>query len=721
MILEDSQAKIVRFGPFEADLVTLELRKHGNKLRLPNQSFLVLSMLLERAGRLVTRDELRERLWPSDTFVEYDQGLNAAVNRLREALGDSAEKPNFIETLPKRGYRFIATIESTSPTHSSAAEADTNPAPSSISANSPSGPAARSPVTPRHVNWKNVSIIVVVVATALLVAGALVLLRTPPQLQNFSTLKVVPFTSLPGQEVAPSFSPDGSQIVFAWKSDSDKGFDLYVKTIGSERMLRLTNHPSQWISPAWSPDGTRIAFFRSSEDDNGIFEVPALGGAERKLASAQSWSEALMQVSWSPDGTLLAYWSSGEEGSHVFLLPLDTLRPRILSPAPRCWDTAAPAFSPQRKDLAVICTSSIAVYTIYDLPLSDGAPRLLTSIMGYPRGLSWSADGTRIIFANDSGEGGGLWQLSTDGSSSRLPFGEEGSAPTVARRGDRLVYVRGRKTIDIWRVDLAAAMPENSAAKLIFSTRVQRVPQYSPDGTKIVFESNRSGSHEIWLANADGNDPIQLTSFNGPQTGGPSWCSDGRRVAFDSRASGASGIYVEDIVHRLPHQVQTNVQNLALPVWSEDCRWLFASDGHDTLYRLPSEGGAAVQVTGHSSWYSATSSGRLFFNVKEAKNVALWSKPQDGGQEMPLPGMPRLAYTESWAATRRGIYYTDSTSGPPSIGFYDFSTQRAKRLFRLPQRPTSGDGLSVSPDGRWLLYTQTDDEQSDIMLAEHFR
>jgi Tol biopolymer transport system component len=308
-----------------------------------------------------------------------------------------------------------------------------------------------------------------------------------------------------------------------------------------------------------------------------------------------------------------------------------------------------------------------------------------------------------------------------EGSTSRLPFGEEGSGPTVSRRGNRLAYARGWKTIDIWRVDLAALKPENSATKLIFSTRVQRVPKYSPDGTKIAFESNRSGTHEIWLADADGNNPVQLTSFNGPQTGGPNWCSDGRRIAFDSRASGASAIYTEDIIQRLPRKVQTNVQNLALPTWSEDCRWLFVSDGHDTLYRIPSQGGDAEHVTNHSSWYSFINRGRLFFNVKETSDVALWSKSVNGGEEGPLEGMPKLAYTESWTATPRGIYYTDSISNPPSINFYDFSSHAAKRILRLPQSLTPDGGLGVSPDGRWLLYTQTDDEQSDIMLAEPFR
>src|ERR1700745_2943733 len=104
---------VTRFGPFEADLQTQELRKQGRRLRLPGQSFQILKMLLERPGELVTREELRTALWPSDTFVDFEHGLNAGVNRLREALGNSADSPRIIETLPRRGYRFIGAITPT--------------------------------------------------------------------------------------------------------------------------------------------------------------------------------------------------------------------------------------------------------------------------------------------------------------------------------------------------------------------------------------------------------------------------------------------------------------------------------------------------------------------------------------------------------------------------------------------------------------------------------
>src|SRR3569833_761472 len=111
MMVLKSGSELIRFDGFEAILCTGELHKAGRKVRIPNQTISVLAMLLGRAGQLVTREELRARLWPSGTFVEYDQSLNAAVNRLREALHDSADRPRYIETLPKRGYRFIKHVE----------------------------------------------------------------------------------------------------------------------------------------------------------------------------------------------------------------------------------------------------------------------------------------------------------------------------------------------------------------------------------------------------------------------------------------------------------------------------------------------------------------------------------------------------------------------------------------------------------------------------------
>jgi TolB-like protein/DNA-binding winged helix-turn-helix (wHTH) protein len=180
---------VIRFGSFEADLHTQELRRGGTLLRLPSQSFQVLQMLLERRGTLVTRDELRAVLWPSDTFVDFDHGVHAAVNRLREALGDSADRPRWIETLPRRGYRFIAPVER-SPDSAEAAAVDHQKRPK--------------PISQRR--WIAIGLLVPIMIGA--VAGALLLglnvggwrdrvfMRSPkPQIQ---ALAVLPLTNLSG-------------------------------------------------------------------------------------------------------------------------------------------------------------------------------------------------------------------------------------------------------------------------------------------------------------------------------------------------------------------------------------------------------------------------------------------------------------------------------------------------------------------------------------------
>jgi Tol biopolymer transport system component/DNA-binding winged helix-turn-helix (wHTH) protein len=728
----------IRFDGIEVHLRTGELFRSGRRVRVPQQSFRVLTLLLENAGELVTREELRAKLWPAGTLVEYDQGLNAAIKRLREALGDSAETPRFIETLPKRGYRFIAPIQAdgppppatATPTHEPAGLVPA-PAPpingmgadATIATEPVSIPASAAPSASGRRGGRGALVAAASGLSAILLVAIVLWAIThrsaaPPP----SGRQVIPFTSLPGQEIAPTFSPDGSQIAFAWNGEpgADQQFDLYVKSLASERLLRLTHHPARWLVPAWSPDGRAIAFIRHADDRSGIFVIPALGGAERRIVSTGVAVGAFRQLSWSPDGKSLAYSAYGPKGvAQVYVVAVDSLQIQPVSPAPDCVDATNAVFSPEGKRLALVCLSSAAVYSIRVRELPDGPITPLATIMGYPQGLAWSVDGNRLIFSNDPGDGGELWQLTLDGRLTQLPFGESSSAPAIARDG-RVAYVRGRNTINIWRADLTADDPEASAVKLIYSTVSQRVPRYSPDGAHIAFESNRSGTNEIWMANAEGSDSERLTSFNGPMTSSPSWCSDGRRIAFDSRASGTSAIYIEDISERVPRKVLTSQPNLSSPVWSQDCRWLLAHDASPRLYRFPSAGGPATRVTERSSMYSVVVRDRVVFNVTQANGVVLWSKPVEGGREQPLEGMPRLRYDDAWVATPNGVYYTDSSSKPVSVHFYEFASRTTRRLMTLKQTPIPGGGpaISVSPDGRWLLFSQTDDEQSDIMLAQ---
>ncbi len=695
----------IRFHEFEANLLTGELFRNGQRIALPNQSFLALSALVERPSQLVTRQELRRRLWPDNRVVEFEQGLNAVINRLREALGDSAADPKFIETLPRRGYRFVAPVCEV-----------TMDAP--VAGEGPEG--AR---TDRVSRYRLAAIAACAVIASVILTQ---ILWSYPRRRELSNLSVEPLTTLVGREVVPGFAPDGEHLVFAWNGADDDGgrFDLYSKSIESERILRLTHHPAEALSAAWTHSGAQVAFARVAGTDAGIYMIPSTGGPERLLAPASFLDEPFMQLSWAPDDSLLAYGALEPDGtSFIHVLSLKSSNIRMLERPASCTDAGAPAFSPDGHQLAFLCISSEAVYGVYVGDLPEFASRLLTSMQGSPKGLAWSSDGRSLIIANDADDGSAIWRLTLSGQLSRMLVAEETLGPGVTAAGNRIAFVREKHPLDIWRVDLTT--PADSASNLIFSTRTQLVPQYSPDGTRIAFESTRSGSSEIWLADTNGSNPVRLTSFNGPLTGAPSWCSDGRRIAFDSRASGASAIYVVDILEGRPHRLETPQTNLALPVWSADCRWIFASDGRTTLYRVPASGGPAVRFTDKRTYRASVSGDRVIFNVAGTSGVTLWSKATSAGAEAPLPEMPPLGYSDCWVATRRGVYFTQSETGTRSdagasaVRFYDFASHRTRTVRSLQgvPAPLGGLGISVSPDEHWLAYTRTGKWEGDVMMV----
>lgn len=196
----------MRFGPYELSLECEELRKGGNRLKLTGQAIQVLVVLANNPGKLVTREELQQKLWPGATYGDFEHGLNAAVNRLRETLGDSAADPKYIETIPRRGYRFIAALD---------------------------------PSTVKPPWWKRK--VTIAVAASVVVVGSLYPWIEPRvewllRLYELQQLTVSPLTALPGNALSPTFSPDGSQVAFVWDSGSAPGSDLYVKVMG------VTNH-----------------------------------------------------------------------------------------------------------------------------------------------------------------------------------------------------------------------------------------------------------------------------------------------------------------------------------------------------------------------------------------------------------------------------------------------------------------------------------------------
>ncbi len=355
-----------------------------------------------------------------------------------------------------------------------------------------------------------------------------------------------PLTSYAGSEKSPSFSPDGNQVVFSWNGEKQDNSDIYLKLIGSPTPERLTTDPAEDISPAFSPDGRSIGFVRVSKGRASFIIIPAIGGPERIVAEvpAPDWPASFVEraFAWLPDGKWVI-----TDG--LVLLSTESGATRSLTSSPtKSLSDYSPAVSPDGRNVAFTRLTSYGWSDIYLLDLTEdlkpkGEPRRLISLKGSSFSSAWTPNGREIIFASGViGTGRSLWRVPASGAGepAQLPFSAgEASSPAISRTGNRLAYQRGDVDSNIWRLSLAApGVASGPPGRFIHTTRQDLAAQYSPDGKRIAFESERSGVHGIWISGADGSDAVELLPGQGASSGTAHWSPDGQRIAFDSMTSG---------------------------------------------------------------------------------------------------------------------------------------------------------------------------------------
>ncbi len=421
--------------------------------------------------------------------------------------------------------------------------------------------------------------------------------------------RVVPFTSSAGDKNFPAMSPDGNEVAFSWqgeKSTDPDIYNIYVQLVGAGTPLRITSSRASDLSPAWSPDGRFIAFEREDGQSHAYFMVPALGGPERKLASAypQAFGRG---ISWSPDGKYLAVADRGspnDSRTSIVFISVESGERRysgIESPAPYI---VGPAFSPDGKYLAFVSGSGFLSNDLYVAPVSGGKSRRLTSLHADISGPAWMSNGRELVFSSNHQGLKTLWRVAlTGGAPEPLSIAaDDARQVTISARGNRLAFLRYKVDTNIWEAPAFAAV--HRPLKLIASTREDASPAFSPDGQHIAFASNRSGRFEIYVCGGDGSDPVQLTSMSAPDTGTPAWSPDGKRIAFDSRLEGHSDIFVINTEGGSPHRLTTEPYDNELPSWSRDGQWIYFTSersGGNQILKVQAGGGAAVQVT--KSWW----------------------------------------------------------------------------------------------------------------------
>jgi Tol biopolymer transport system component len=561
------------------------------------------------------------------------------------------------------------------------------------------------------------------------------------QTQPSASLKLIPLTTYPGIEQQPSLSPDGSQVAFTWNGPDQSNFDIYVKTTGPGPPLRLTTDPADDVNPVWSPDGSSIAFMRKISRGNqfAVLLIPALGGPERKLTDVSildtDW-QIPPYLSWLPDSRSLVITDRVAAGRPTALFLLSTVtgeRWQLTFPPDGSLGDHCAAASTDGKALAFRRANAQGQWrgSIYVVALdsgfkAQGEPRQVTPQKFFDEScVTWSADSQRLVFPYNVG----LWTLPVSVQGGNLVRGpakmavESGDGVdwlSVSRTSARLAYARktGGK-LNIWRIKIPGAHEKpGQPERFIASTKGEFAQQYSPDGKKIAIESYRSGNLEIWVCSSEGQDCTQLTSMHA-KAGVPAWSPDGQQIAFYSNAQGNSQIFVIPADGGAARRVTSGNSSAIFARWSRNGKWIYFSSkasGSSQVWKVPANGGAAVQVTRDGGLASAESpDGKWLYFTHEDTESGLWRMPVDGGDETQVLSS---IYCWNFAIVDDGIYYVTKSAQGFAIDFFSLATGKSQLLAPIQKGYV---GFSVSPDRKWISFSQEDPLGSELVLVEGFR
>ncbi|MCC6861552.1 MAG: PD40 domain-containing protein [Bryobacterales bacterium] len=708
--------RIYRFGEFCLDATAKILLRDGEPIRAPRKAVETLLALLENAGQVVTKEELMAGLWPDRVVGEANLAQNIAVARRVTKVLPGA--PGYIETFSGTGYRIVGPVTVTD-------EAVEGPHPQ---------PANGLPAVPaplkglrryrRPLTWA-------AAAAGLLLAAAGIWLSRRPSGETQEARRV-PVARLAGKEQQPAISADGRRVAFVWERDESGQGGIWVQEEGASSPRRISPADGAgYSSPAWSPDGRRLAYLRFKQGQGSILVSPVEGGPARSIARVFPSRYGLhhRHLDWSPDGRFLAVddTESPREALGIFLLSLDSgEKKRLTKPDDVYIGDLDPRFSPDGRTISFIRAFHRANQELFTLPAGGGRPVQLTSDARQVSGQDWLPGGGLVFGSNRTGEFR-LWRIQREGKARPRATGIYGDFPlqiSLARRAPALVYSELQHDLNIWRLDLR--VPEKAPGRwqrLIASSGQDASPQYSPRGDLICFRSDRSGEEQIWVANSDGSNPVQVTRGSlRPSVG--HWSPDGRSIVFNNSAT--TELFIAHLGSGGDWSVRPAGRQGVHPVYSPDGRWIYAGT-MNSIVRAPAEGGAPTQlVQGMGISLGTSNDGRYVYFVREPAGSALWRVPARGGDvEKVLEGLVPFC-SSCWALSPSGIYFLSGKQGSmdrQALYFRDFASGHERELGDYPETlsPIGSGPFSLSPDGRYLLCVRVDPSNSDVFRVEPFR
>ncbi|CAN5606946.1 hypothetical protein BH10ACI4_BH10ACI4_33660 [soil metagenome] len=665
MTPEAARKNRLTFGPFEVDAAADELLRGGTRIRLPGQPFQILLLLLAQPGHVVSREQLREHIWSEGTFVDFEHGLNAAMNKLRRALGDSADNPRYIETIPGRGYRFIGNVQQSTPAPHAA------PYLVNQLTDAPTLPVAPVPLSPprTHLSPR--------VGWSLFVAGAFLVVAIPIVILSLKTRRGVDTASVvqfqippePGAIFAPpiarqsfAISPDGTRLAFTVTGAS--GTRIWMRDLSLLAPHPIPGTEGAW-SVFWSPDGHSIFYsvkrdLRQTNVDSNTTHTVATLPWMAMYGAWRSKEELLFYLG--PVTTYALSTRTGElrELSGVgmrwaqFLPDSDTFLHVVFDPAIDHYRAFATSFS-TRKSVPLMETDSRVQFAA---ARRAGEPAYLLFI----RGESLMAQAFDPSGLQVSGEPFPIAQ-------NVIHFRPSATASFSVSENGILVYQAGAPVSELRWYDRAGRIVATALHPAAFSGSVR----VSQDGRRVIAGvwSQESGGSDIWMFGENGRESHRLTYPPSVHTR-PVWSPDGKRIVFGSSHTGAPELAIlEDDASGKerpippPADAPPPLDQIQIPTdWSRDGRFIVYDDSLG----------------------------------EEERQV--WIKDMVTKKIYPLLQSPASQWGAAFSPDGKHIAFVSDQSGRPEVYLQPFEAS--------PTPHISGERVQVSHDGAWLVRWKPD-------------
>ena len=707
------------FGPFLLDDSERRLLREGRIIALTPKALDLLCILVESSGRLVTKEQLLLALWP-DTFVE-ESSLNRCVSVLRKALGDDRNGQRYIETVPKRGYRFVAPVAQT-----------LSAAPAVV----PDGVTDVTTIPPAHKRsrWRiprAARPLIAAAAVVIVAASAYLLTHRAGSASDVPATPVHRQATFAGREGSPALSPDGRRIAYVSASTDVRRIVVQELESGQQVTIATANEAG---SLRWSPDGSELLFLgRSPGQPGGLFVVSRAGGIPRPIVRGQ------FVACWSPDGQKIAI---GQHLTGRVLLVDPTGRPvgSVALTGAQGW-IADVDWSSVTDRLLVVGRDPAGHHTIWTIAPDGSSQRTEVSETAEITSARWAPGGDAIYYFRRDGQTVTLAKVSTSSRGSApaaLMTGIEADGSfAISADGRQLVYARAPFHSNLYVVDTALPPGRSTplTRQLTHGTSLVERPRVSPDGARVLFNVGREGSANLYTVPITGGDPVPITSLKSFNVGG-AWSPDGRSIAFASTEGGKARVWMMSAAGSVPRPVSAGDVSESFDVqWSTAHEVLYQQAGNRNYYVLePATGRERLLMSDASiGWvfsphYSPDGT-KVVFGWSRQPGFGLWLRNTRDSRQRLIYGAS-IPTVIGWSADGTSVYAYEgeraayrglSTPSGETITHAKILTVSesgtASVLFTLPFEEVGG--FAMTPDGTSLICAVYS-SRSDVWIVQDF-